>query len=71
MKLQPKNKQPKAMENPDSVVIKPAIIERPKTSHQLFKVVRKTEELSDVIWVEKLILWNKKNENLLNNKIWK
>ena len=56
MKLQPKNKQPKTMENPDSVVIKPAIIERPKTSHQLFKVVRKTEELSDVSWVEKLIL---------------
>ena len=56
MKLQPKNKQPKTMENPDSVVIKPAIIERPKTSHQLFKFVRKTEELSDVIWVEKLIL---------------
>ena len=71
MKVQPKNKQTKAMENPDGVGIKPAIIERPKTSHQLFKAVRKTEELSDVSWIDNLILWNKKSENSFNNKIWK
>ena len=45
--------QPKTLENPNTVGIKSATIEHPKTDHKLFKTTRQAEKVSQVSGSEK------------------
>ena len=58
----------KAMERPNIVGIKSDIIEHPKTSPKLSKIIRKNENVSQVGSDKTLYSKIKKNENFLNQK---
>ena len=72
--------QPKTLENPNTVDIKSATIEHPKTDHKLFKTIRQAEKVSQVSGAEKKstspwyshrkkgkIFWTKKMQKVTKN----